>query len=235
MVHRASSFFTTRPAEELRSPSVGGTSRCRLGSLCAQERTWGRLACLLVWLDTPCARPRSRDFPTTGCVQNIFSRGPCPETPRRPNRGVKPADIFKGTAEWPPDVEYRGFGEWWCAQSHANRSRPVSRLRTGNFRVGPPRSETQSHGPADHREGHSYPPQGELAGVVERTPLTSSGRFDLFWRLQFASDQPTEVIRLKCERQLRAMSGLTHRGLAGRGKCTEPVAAILTFFDHNPC
>jgi len=43
-----------------------------------------------------------------------------------------------------------------------------------------------------------------MAGVVERTPLTSSERFDLFWRLQFASVQPAEVIRFKYERPLRA-------------------------------
>jgi hypothetical protein len=39
---------------------------------------------------------------------------------------------------------------------------------------------------------------------VERIPLISNERFDLFWRLQFASVQPTEVIQFKYERQLRA-------------------------------
>jgi hypothetical protein len=46
-----------------------------------------------------------------------------------------------------------------------------------------------------------------MAGLVERVPLTSSERLDLFWRLQFASVQPAEVIRFKYERQLRAMTG----------------------------
>ena len=37
---------------------------------------------------------------------------------------------------------------------------------------------------ADHRGGHSYPPQGQVAGVVERTPLVQSElSLALLWQI----------------------------------------------------
>jgi Family of unknown function (DUF5681) len=55
----------------------------------------------------------------------------------------------------------------------------------------------QALSPADQRtivKATRTPPQGQMAGVVERISLIPSERFDLFWRLQFASVQPpTEV------------------------------------------
>jgi hypothetical protein len=107
-------------------------------------------------------------------------------------------------------------------RNRADGARTVAR----RGRAGPPRSETQPRRSADHREGNSNPSQGQVAGVVERTSLTSSWRFDLFWRLQLASVKPTEVIWFSCERPLRARSGRSQvpsKYLLGRARTARSV------------
>ena len=49
----------------------------------------------------------------------------------------------------------------------ANRPRTVAR----RGRIGAPTWKTQPRRSADHREGHAYPAEGPVAGMVERTPL----------------------------------------------------------------